>query len=80
MKRSAHVGNGAMEEGPGRFSCVLEPTGGWMVWDDVTSEPASLGGKILMGCTRERAESARDVLERIYKNGLHARPAGHSRA
>jgi hypothetical protein len=79
MKRSALLGNGAMEESPDRFSCLLEPTGAWTVWDDVTGEPATLGGKILMGCTRERAESARDVLARIYKNGLDARPAGHFR-
>jgi len=66
------LGNGAMEESPGRFSCLLEPTGDWTVWDEVTGEPANLGGKILIGCTRERAESACDVLARIYKNGLHA--------
>ena len=62
-----------MEESPGRFSCLLEPTGDWTVWDEVTGEPANLGGKMLIGCTRERAESACDVLARIYKNGLHAR-------
>ena len=63
-----------MEESPGRFSCLLEPTGDWTVWDEVTGEPANLGGKILIGCTRERAESARDVLTRIYKNGLTRGP------
>ena len=80
MKRCHPLGNGAMEESPDRFSCILEPTGTWMVWDDVAGEPATLGGKILMGCTRERAETARDVLLRIYKYRLDARPAGRSPA
>ena len=61
-----------MENGAHRFECVPEPSGTWMVWDNVKSAPASLGGCILRGRPKERARSACDVLKRIYKNRLES--------
>jgi hypothetical protein len=62
-----------MEDRQSRFRCHPEPSGNWTVWDDITDAPASLGGCVLLGRTWERAMTARDVLRRIYDNGLEAR-------
>ena len=56
--------------------CRPEHDGAWTVWDNVADSPAMLGGHLLAGRTRERAESARDVLARIYQNRLDAQSTG----
>ena len=48
-----------------RFTCVAEPSGKWMVWDEQKEVPATLGGKPLIGMPKFRAEIACDVLEKI---------------
>lgn len=55
-----------------RFRCFMEPAGTWMVWDDVACAPAALGGCVLKRRSEVRAEAARDILERIYRNRLDA--------
>jgi hypothetical protein len=55
-----------------RFTCVPTPDGLWTVWDDLNEVPATLGGKQLIGMPKFRAETARDVLERIEKSKVHA--------
>jgi hypothetical protein len=48
-----------------RFTCVAEPCNKWTVWDGLNQTPAALGGKPLVGMPLPRAETVRDVLERI---------------
>jgi hypothetical protein len=48
-----------------RFTCVAVPIGKWMVCDSQANEPATLGGKPLVDMSTQRAETARDILERI---------------
>jgi hypothetical protein len=36
-----------------------------MVWDSQANEPATLGGKSLVDISKQRAETARDILKRI---------------
>jgi hypothetical protein len=48
-----------------RFTCVAEPYGNWMVWDETKKGPATLGGKPLVGLPKHRADTARNILERI---------------
>lgn len=55
---------------PARFVCVQEPSGGWTVWDSHKEEPAIFDGEALIGQKRQRAEAARDMLERIHKGGF----------
>ncbi len=62
-----------MEERYPRFRCMLEPSGTWMVWDDMTGAPAALGGFVLTGRSEERARAACGVLKRIYRSRLDAR-------
>jgi hypothetical protein len=58
-----------MDENKPRFECVLEPTGTWMVWDNLEDEPAHLGS-ILVGCGRIHAEAAQRILTSIYSAQL----------
>jgi len=44
-----------------------------MVWDNHKGAPASLGGCVLRGREKFRAEAACNVLKRIYANRLDAR-------
>jgi hypothetical protein len=44
-----------------------------MVWDSEKEAPATLGGKLLTGMNKYRAEAACDVLERI--NGAGPEPS-----
>ncbi|TPM19950.1 hypothetical protein FKO01_46915 [Mesorhizobium sp. B2-3-3] len=62
-----------MEDRQPRFRCRPAPSGTWTVWDHVADEPATLGGRKLVGRTWERARSACDLLRRIYDNRLDAR-------
>lgn len=62
-----------MEDDQSRFRCHPEPSGTWMVWDEVDNAPASLGGCSLVGRTWQRAKVACDLLKRIYDNRLEAR-------
>jgi len=55
-----------------RFRCLQDPEGSWMVWDDKTSSPATLGGCVLRGRREGRARAACEILERIYRNRLDA--------
>ena len=55
-----------------RFHCLREPSGTWMVWDNVTGRPATLGGCVLKGRSEHRARAACDILTRIYRNRLDA--------
>ena len=55
-----------------RFHCVHEPSGTWMVWDNVSGGPATLGGCVLKGRSEHRARAACDILTRIYRNRLDA--------
>lgn len=59
-----------------RFHCRLEPSGTWMVWDDLNNAPARLGGCSLVGRTRQRAKVACELLTRIYDKRLGARSLG----
>lgn len=62
-----------------RFRCRREASGTWTVWDDETSAPAALGGSVLQGRSEERAKTACDILERIYRNHLDASSLRQSR-
>ena len=55
-----------------RFHCLREPSGTWMVWDNVTGGPATLGGCVRKGRSEHRARAACDILTRIYRNRLDA--------
>jgi hypothetical protein len=61
-----------MEKSAPRFRCLPEPSGTWMVWDDMTGAPASLGGCALEGRNEDRARAACEILKRIYQNRLDA--------
>ena len=61
-----------MEQRNHRFRCLREPSGTWMVWDNVTGGPATLGGCVLKGRSEHRARAACDILTRIYRNRLDA--------
>lgn len=61
-----------MEQYRQRFRCVPEPSGTWMVWDDVMCAPAALGGYALKGRSEDRARAACEILKRIYRNRLDA--------
>ena len=61
-----------MEQRNHRFHCQREPSGMWMVWDNVTGGPATLGGCVLEGRSEGRARAACDILTRIYRNRLDA--------
>ncbi|MFK0688830.1 hypothetical protein ACFX5Q_11560 [Mesorhizobium sp. IMUNJ 23033] len=65
-----------MEDHKARFRCRPEPSGTWMVWDDVDHAPASLGGCLLIGRTWQRAKVGCDLLRRIYDNRLESRSLG----
>ena len=64
-------GNGMEKRAP-RFTCLREPSGTWMVWDNATGRPAALGGCLLKGRSEDRARAACDILTRIYRNRLDA--------
>jgi hypothetical protein len=53
-----------------RYICILDPTNAWTVWDCEMEMPASLGGQLLTGRPKERAEAARAILERIHKSKM----------
>ena len=53
-----------------RFTCVPDADDTWMVWDTFLGGPASLGGCVLRRREFARAEAARNILNRIYKNRL----------
>jgi hypothetical protein len=55
-----------------RFRCFMEPSGTWMVWDDLACAPAALGGSVLKRRSEVGGAAARDILERIYRNRLDA--------
>lgn len=59
-----------------RYTCVEEPDDLWTVWDGTREEPATVDGRPLIGLTRQRAETARDILERIEVGKLAPR-SGH---
>ena len=61
-----------MEKRAPRFRCLPEPSGTWMVWDDMTGAPASLGDGLLKGRSEDRARAACEILKRIYRNRLDA--------
>ena len=61
-----------MEKRAPRFRCLPEASGTWMVWDDLTACPATLGGSVLKGRSEDRAKAACKVLKRIYCNRLDA--------
>ena len=61
-----------MEKRAPRFTCLREPSGTWMVWDNATGRPAALGGCLLKGRSEDRARAACDILTRIYRNRLDA--------
>lgn len=56
-----------------RFECLPDSDGTWMVWDNVTSAPATLGGCELRGRQKERAEVACGILTRIFANRMDAK-------
>jgi hypothetical protein len=58
---------------------MQEKDGNWTVWDHDTHAPARLGGDELRGKPRERAEAARDVLSRIFNNGMDVATIRNSR-
>jgi len=41
---------------PDHFECLMEPTGGWMVWDAVHRRPAQYMRNTLIGLPREKAQ------------------------
>jgi len=43
-----------------------------MVWDAATGAPATLGGCVLRGRSKDRARAACEILRRIYRNRLDA--------
>jgi hypothetical protein len=53
-----------------RFTCAREHDGTWAVTDNETHEPASLGGRLLIGRERMDAEAACLILQEIYGAGL----------
>jgi hypothetical protein len=53
-----------------RFECIQQSSGTWMVWDNTGGTPAALGGVLLRDQEKQRAEVARDILMRIFRNGL----------
>ena len=61
-----------MEKRAPRFTCLREPSGTWMVWDNAADRPAALGGCVLKGRSEHRAKAACDILTRIYRNRLDA--------
>lgn len=62
-----------------RFQCMPESGGTWMVWDNETGEPASLGGCVIGGRTEFCAKAAASILRRIYLNRLDAQSMRSSR-
>ncbi|KQZ13323.1 hypothetical protein ASD44_04005 [Mesorhizobium sp. Root554] len=62
-----------MENGLPRFQCMPESSGTWMVWDNETGRPATLGGCIIGGRSEMRARTACEILTKIYNNRLDAR-------
>lgn len=62
-----------------RFECLQEAGGTWMVWDHEQDAPATLGGYELRGRQKVRAESARDILTRIFNNRMDAQAVRNSR-
>jgi hypothetical protein len=61
-----------MQDRDPRFRCLPEPSGTWMVWDDVSGTPATLGDCLLNGRSEDRARAACEILKRIYQNRLDA--------
>jgi hypothetical protein len=57
-----------MANGLNRFECLAEPSGTWMVYDNLRNMPASLGGRELCGRQKQRAEAACAILTRIFQN------------
>ena len=55
-----------------RFESLIEHGGTWMVLDRTLCAPASLGGSVLRGQTKERSFAACGILKRIYACGLDA--------
>jgi hypothetical protein len=58
-----------------RYECIQQASGTWMVWDNTGETPAQLGGVVLRDQERHRAEVARDILMRIFRNGLDLTPS-----
>lgn len=56
-----------------RFKCISTPDGSWTVWDEETKSPATLGSKELVGLKPIRAETVRNVLERIEDGKVNGR-------
>jgi hypothetical protein len=56
-----------------RFECLPDTEGTWMVWDNETGAPATLGGCELRGRQKERAEVACGILTRIFTNRMDAK-------
>ena len=54
----------------GRFVCLAEPFGKWMVWDTFHGAAATLGGCPIVGADTLRAHAACSVLQKIYSNRL----------
>ena len=54
-----------------RFDAVLDPTGGWSVWDAEADQPAEMDRHMLIGLDAPRAFAASGVLNRIDRAGLY---------
>ncbi len=66
-----------MDNDPKRFECLIEPSGTWMVRDNLEGRTATLDGKLLRGRKKQRAEAACGILTRIFQEKCKARLRGH---
>jgi len=57
-----------------RFECIENLDGTWKVWDNLCNWPASLGSQFLINRPKSRAETACDILNRIYTRDMQYEP------
>ncbi len=58
-----------MSTGREQFECLMEPTGTWMVWDAVNSQPARYMRNNLIGLPREKALPLCRLLNAMASDG-----------
>jgi|GEM_PF-406648 len=51
-----------------RYDVICDPLDLWMVWDNQTEEPASVGGQILHGLTERHAVEVAKIMNELYGN------------